>query len=344
MHTFRGFLRNGKLTTAELAQSLHAMLTGVTRYTFGGNDQELSTFREGMLALASNIHEQASPAELEASVTHALNLLRDYNERNLRFNIAHTTELKAVMRTMTETITYLSESRTRSVHQLQFMERELEQASEIDDVRLLRSRLITCLDLVREETVRLQSESQARSHEVRQQIDRSAKADEPVERFGAMDIVTGLPARRSAERALTGALSDGVEHAIAVFVVKRLSAINAKYGRGVGDEVMLRVANHFVQHLSPATFLYRWSGPALVALIAMPAAKEDIRRSWAKAAAAKQEVNLEVKQRHVFVIVETNMSFQLGSASASPEELFQKLDQFVADQADSVAEEVSLPN
>ena len=344
MHTFKGFLRNGKPTTVELAQSLHTMLTGVTRYTFGGNDEELSTFREGMLALASNIHEQATSAQLETTVTHALNLLRDYNERNLRFNIAHTTELKAVMRTMTETITYLSESRTRSVHQLQFMERELEQASQIDDLRLLRSRLITCLDVVREETVRLQSESQARSDEVRQQIDRASKAYEPPARFGAMDIVTGLPARRSAERALAEASSDGAEHAVAVFVVKRLSAINAKYGRGVGDEVMLRVANHFAQHLSSATFLYRWSGPALVALIAVPGAKEDVRRSWAKAAAAKQEVNLEVKQRHVFVVVETSMSFHLSTESASPEELFQKLDQFVADQADSVAEEVSLPN
>lgn len=338
MHTFRGFLRNGKPTAADFTRALHTMLTGVSRYTFGGAEEELTTFRESMLSLASNIHEQATHPQMEATVADALNLLRDFNERVLKFNTAHTAELKAVMRTMTETITYLSESRTRSVHQLQFMERELEQASQIDDMRLLRARLITCLDVVREETVRLQTESQARSNEVKQQIERAVKIAEPATRFGAMDVVTGLPGRRSAETALSEAIAHGPEHGVAVYVVKRLAHINMKYGRAVGDEVMLRVANHFAQHLSAATFLYRWSGPALVALIAIQGDRDEIRQSWAKAAAKKIEVNLEAKQRHVFVVVEIGMSFQSTSPSTTADELFQTLDQFVAEQSDGTPE------
>ena len=339
MTAIRGFLRNSKPATAELIHSLNNVLAGIARCTVDGRDEELSTFRESMLALASHIHEQAGNAEVDEAVTHALELLRDFNEHTLKNNSLRTGELKTVMRAMTETITFLSESRTRSVHQLQFMERELEQASEIDDIRILRTRLMTCLDVVREETIRMQAESQTRSQEVRQQIDSAAKVLEPPTRLGSMDNVTGLPARRTAETAIREVVSQGSEQAISVFVVSRLSAINAKYGRAVGDEVMLRVANHFAQHLSSATFLYRWSGPALVALIHVENNSEEIRRSWTKAAAVKQEISLEANQRSVFVMVETAMSFQLVGKQITPDELFMKLDKFVAEKADGVLHE-----
>jgi GGDEF domain-containing protein len=214
------------------------------------------------------------------------------------------------------------------------VERELEQASQIDDIRLLRARIISCLDTVREETVRLQSESAARSQEVRQQIDRAVKIADPPLRFGVMDGVTGLPGRQTAERGISDAIKLGLDHAVSVFVVGRLSQINAKYGRAVGDEVMLRVANHFAQHLSSATFLYRWSGPALVALMQVHTNPDEIKRSWAKAAAGRQEMNLEAKQRSIFVLVETSMSFQVVNSKTAVDELFRSLDQFVAAQGD----------
>ena len=337
MSSLKGLLRNGKPTAADLTRSLHTMLTGISRHTVDGREEELSTFRENMLALASQINEHAGGAEVDSTVGFALELFRDYNDRVLKTNGVRSGELKAVMRTMTETITYLSESRTRSVHQLQFMQRELEQASQIDDIRLLRARLITCLEVVQEETTRLQSESQARSDEVRQQIDRAAKIAEPPTRFGLMDSVTGLPGRRAAERAISDAISQGEEHALSVFVVNRLSAINAKYGRAVGDEVMLRVANHFAQHLSSAAFLYRWSGPALLALMHVHGNPDDIKRAWTKASSAKQEMNLESKDHSVFVVVETVMSFQLMSKATAPAILFGAVDKFVASQSDGAS-------
>jgi len=308
----------------------------MARCTVDGRDDELSGFRDSMLALAANIHDQASTAEVETTVSRALELFHDYNSRVMKFNTAHTQELKSVMRTMTETITYLSESRTRSVHHLQFVSRELEQAAQIDDIRLLRTRIMSCLDVVREETVRLQSEAVARSQEVREQIGLATTVSDapPPPRFGLMDTLTGLPSRRPAERTISETLQTGGQAAIGVFVVTRLSAINSKYGRAVGDEVMLRVANHFAQHLSPDTLLYRWSGPALVALMSVQENAEAIHRAWAKAAAIKQEISLEIKERSVFVVVEMSMSFQLADKETVLTELFNGLDRYIAEVGD----------
>jgi diguanylate cyclase (GGDEF)-like protein len=335
--TFKGFLRTGKPNPSDLTRSLHSAITGISRYTVEGRDDELASFRESMLALAANIHDQANAPEVETCVGQALELFRDYNERMLKFNLMHTDELKSVMRTMTETITYLSESRTRSVHNLQFVSRELEQAAQIDDIRLLRTRILGCLDVVKEETVRLQSEAEARSQEVREQIGRAMTAIEapPQMRFGMMDTVTGLPARRAAVKTISETMQSAGKSAIAVFVVTRLSAINSKYGRAVGDEVMLRVANHFAQHLSSDTLLYRWSGPALIALINIQDNGEAIHRAWAKASAIKQEISLETKERSVFVVVETSMSFQVITKTTVAQDLFHDLDRYVAEVGDS---------
>jgi GGDEF domain-containing protein len=330
----KGILRNGKPSPAEYTRALHTTLTGISRHTLDGREDELAAFRQGMLALASHVHEQASATEVDATVGYALDLLRDYNQRLLNFHQIQSNELKSVMRTMTETITYLSESRTRSVHQLQFMERELEQAVQIDDIRLLRSRLITCLDVVREETVRLQDESQQRSQQVRDQMDKAAKMGSPTERFGTMDAVTGLPGRRNAERSLSDALGSDKEHIVAAFVVKRLASINARYGRAVGDEVMLRASNYFAQHLSSASSLYRWNGPALVALMQVNGNAEEVRRNWTKIAGAKQEINMNVERRDVFVLVETVLFFQVLSKKTSMEDVARDLDRFVGAQSD----------
>ena len=334
MPTLKGLLRQDKPTAACLIRSLNTIINGIGRYAVDGRDDELATFRDSMLSLAARVHDQSADSVIESSVQQALDLLREFNACALRFNETHASELKMVMRTMTETITFLSESRTRSVHQLQFVERELEQASEIDDIRLLRSRLINCLDVVKEETVRLQNESVARSQEVREQIGRAANQAESSPRFGVMDVVTGLPSRRAAERTISENLQAGKPMAAAVFVVTRLSSINSRYGRGVGDEVMLRVANHFAQHLSSDTLLYRWSGPALLALINARSDQLAIQRAWAKAAAGKQEINLDVHDRSVFVVIETAMSFQIVATDISTEDLFISLDKFVADTGD----------
>jgi len=331
--TFKGFRRAGKTSTTDLVRSLHTTLEGIAHHTVDGRESELASFRERILDLARQIDEQGSPAEVDSTIASALDLLRDYNERAMKNNDLRNVELKSMMRTMTDTITFLSESRTRSVHQLQFMERELGQASQIDDIRMLRARMVKCLDVIRDETVRLQMESQTRSEEVRQQIHHATRIREPPPRFGSMDSVTGLPGRKAAESAIGEALQ-GVPHAVCAFVVTRLSAINAKYGRAVGDEVMLNVANHFAQHLSSATHLYRWSGPALVALIQVENDAEEIKRAWSKAAAVKQEISLESNQRSVFVMVETTMSFQLVQKSSLPEDLFFQLDKFVAEHGD----------
>ena len=333
--SLKGILRNGKPAAADYVRNLQTLLAGISRYTIDGREDELAAFRETLLRLSAEIREQSLTADIEKTVATSLEHLRAYNERFSTINTGKIGELKSVMRTMTETITFLSESRHRSVHQLQFVEREMEQAAQLDDIRLLRVKLNSCLEMVREETVRLQTELKDPSEAIGAQKSRPVVEVESAPRFGSMDQVTGLPSRRSAEQAISAAVSGPQDFVIALFVVNRLPGINARYGREIGDEVMLRVSNHFAQHLASSTLLYRWSGPALVALAETYGKELDIKAAWTKTASQKHEFSLESQQRSVFVMVETSVSFFSAKEAASPYDLFRTLDHAVAGYTES---------
>jgi GGDEF domain-containing protein len=335
--SLKGILRNGKPAAADYVRSLQTLLAGISRYTINGREDELAAFRETLLRLSSEIREQSPVADLDKTVAASLEHLRDYNDRFSKLNAGKIAELKSVMRTMTETITFLSESRTRSVHQLQFVERAMEQSVQLDDIRLLRSKLTSCLDIVREETVRIQTESKAHSEAVGAHLARPQTDVEPPPRFGSMDQVTGLPSRKLAEQALSDAVSGTQDFVLALFIVNRLPGINARYGREIGDEVMLRVSNHFAQHLASSTLLYRWSGPALVAIAETHGKEQDIRAAWTKTASQKHEFSLDSQQRSIFVMAETSVSFFAANAATSLQELFRALDHAVAGYTESEA-------
>ena len=75
-----------------------------------------------------------------------------YNRIAARITQAHVSELQAMLAMMTDTITFLSDSSKTGIEQLHTVERNLQKASSIGDIRVLRGRLDDCLTLVRTET------------------------------------------------------------------------------------------------------------------------------------------------------------------------------------------------
>jgi GGDEF domain-containing protein len=78
--------------------------------------------------------------------------------------------------------------------------------------------------------------------------------------------VTGLPARCFAENKLARAHAHPSDCHLALFVVKRMAAINTRFGGSQGDQVLLKVVQFLQQSLPEFEDLFRWSGCALVAL------------------------------------------------------------------------------
>lgn len=81
------------------------------------------------------------------------------------------------------------------------------------------------------------------------------------------DAVTGLPGREPAERAIHALAARDPGGYVVVLALDTLNSVNARYGRRAGDGLLRAYAEFLGRRLSPADRLFRWSGPALVAVL-----------------------------------------------------------------------------
>lgn len=90
-----------------------------------------------------------------------------------------------------------------------------------------------------------------------------------------VDSTTGLPKRSDAEaamqRTLESASETGPRSYAAIFYLHRMALTNARFGEAIGNQVMLFCSQHLATTVTRATdSLFRWSGPAFVAIIERP--------------------------------------------------------------------------
>jgi GGDEF domain-containing protein len=82
------------------------------------------------------------------------------------------------------------------------------------------------------------------------------------------DPCTGLPDWREADRAIERVVNEKREVSVAVFYVHRMNYVNARFGSVIGDKILFVCSQHLATALvRPTDALYRWKGPAFVAIL-----------------------------------------------------------------------------
>jgi GGDEF domain-containing protein len=149
--------------------------------------------------------------------------------------------------------------------------------------------------------------------------------------------VTGLATARVAEEAIQRAIEGrSQEHAV-LFCVERLASINERFGFAAGDQLLLLCSQQIAQTLDKGEHLYRWRGPALLAVLSgeyREAVASRVRRM-----APRFDHSMDFNQREVVVRVTTaQMHLRLGE-EPSLNSVRGKLDAFVASIARSYGAE-----
>jgi GGDEF domain-containing protein len=136
--------------------------------------------------------------------------------------------------------------------------------------------------------------------------------------------------RSAAEQAIAEKIEAATDCVCGVFLVNRLASINARFGRGVGEEVMLLVTERLTQHLPAGAALFRWSESALVAVADVRGDIAEVTRKFARAASMNLEKNIETEHRFVMVPITLSFTLKRLSESSSPADIFMELDRFVS--------------
>lgn len=250
----------GKLLTKKpetLMKSVKLLLSGIAGTAVETDDRPL--FQERVTSIASELPDQLEEESLHLRLNAAIDLLNAHNRSAEQRSQAQQRELRGIIAATTETIAAMSESSKCGIDQMRSLETNLEGASKVEDLRLLRHKLFACLTLVRNETIRIQMDSQRLIRSLSASVLRASSELSP-----GTDATTGLPGVVSLQKDVDAASETGEASAMAVLVLTDLAVINARFGRAAGDEILRLTTDYVRDAFSGLAQVYRGNGPSLV--------------------------------------------------------------------------------
>lgn len=147
----------------------------------------------------------------------------------------------------------------------------------------------------------------------------------------APDPLTGLPARAYAEIELSRALNESDDRYAALFIVKRLALINAKFGYKRGDQVLLKVVTHLTQSLPEFNKLFRWAPCAFLTLAPPKTTYKEMRAKLQIVELTRLAPTLEWEGRSAMIPVALDCRVISIKDFGNPSDLFLRLDSLATD-------------
>lgn len=312
----------------------HLLLEAIRLHAVEADPCDLERFRAEMAELDGRLEAVRSPEDALIVAGAAIKALEAYNHRVGRLIRAQVLELQQMVAVLTEGLERLSAGSERSLANLKDISRRVERVSTIEDIRLLKARLAECVRELEQEAARHREDSARLITHLKTEVARLSGGSGRELRF---DPVTGLAGRPEAERAIEAACAEKRHAYVAVFVVERLALVNNRFGYAAGDQLLRAFAARLRPFLRAGDALFRWSGPAFLALLEREAPEAVLEREVRHFAAQRQEEFIELQARSGLVSVTASWAilpvFQFDAAQS----VIARIDRFVAWQSESAA-------
>ena len=130
--------------------------------------------------------------------------------------------------------------------------------------------------------------------EVRDDLSKSQAKEKETRRSSLQDALTGLPNRLSFEQDLDQGLRQAKRHgwglAVLFIDIDKFKSVNDSYGHGLGDKVLVMMANRLQSFLRDEDTVSRWGGDEFVCLLLEVKQDTDVTRLAEKMASRMAEV------------------------------------------------------
>ncbi len=307
-------------TEQALMRVIQLLLQGMGLHVVEGDPDDHTEFRHEIDQILQRFEEATSTTELVVQAKSALSALEVHNRRTLSYLRLPAMELQTMVKMLTSTVGAIAASGDENVRRLRDIEKQVEFASLIEDVRLIKTRLGACLDEIRREAERQRDETGRTVEQLSQGLGGTQKAPPTT------DEATGLPARSRAEEAIAQACRDEAQAYAVAVQIDRIQIFNARFGYEVGDEILRHIAGFLRQQLHEKDLLFRWSAPTLVALLFRPHRLERVRDEVGRIMEFKYEHTVQTSSRTVLLPISARWA--VFPMMASPPLLWQKIDSF----------------
>ncbi len=276
------------------------------------------------------IVRMTSPEQILSTAAFIQRTVEAYSQGALRARRAHAEAMQKLVAVFTETVAAISTASETSVARLQELEKQIPKAATPDDLKSLTLRVSECLESVRVHTLRQRERAEQNLAQLRSQQEASSKAKSPAGAQPKMDSLSGLPLRAQAEHALDTAIQTGGHGFVVAFIIDRVHLINARFGYGVGDQILTLFREHLAEHLEEGNQLFRWTGPVFLALIDRPSLPEGVRAEMKRVTSKKLETTVQIGSRFVLLPVSSSALVISLLEAESAAAIIEQVDAFVA--------------
>jgi GGDEF domain-containing protein len=315
---------------AGLMRVIRLLIQGIALHAVEGDPVDYQSFRGDMQEQLDVVEGDPSPADLMVSVGAILKSLEGYNARTTRHLRMQGAELHHMIAMLTRTVAMLGAGSQESVVRLREIEGQLEKASAIEDVRVLKARLADCLESIRNETKRQKTDSSRTVASLQEEIRETRTRISAAGAGPVLDPTTGLPARAAAQAALAEWSLNPKPPYAGLFIVDRILLFNSRFGYEVGDRVLKAYLEELRSRLPTGDQLFRWSGPAFLVLLHRADRIEKVREQLRFLLPGKIERNFELSKRSVLLSI--SATWAVFPIAPPLEGLIEQLDSFLGSQ------------
>lgn len=305
------------------------LLDAMSNHVIRGRDADSKTFARTLEGLLRRLDEPPSAFRLleissqavEAVETHALRTSEYFREQNKHMH--------SMVTMLTETLADISGQTDVSVARLQAIEKQIEHASGLDDMRVLSASLESCLAAVREAAAQQRKGSAVTVERLRGHID--------VAQTRMAEDHTAAPSRGAADLALVPEPDVPEEEPevptisyVAVFKLQRADHIATRFGAEARNQMLSLISQTLKSVLGPSDRLLRWKGTSFVMFLNSAATIHEIRALLTEAVARTGQHYIELGKKTALISVGVDWIVFPQAQCATLDAVFAEVDSFLA--------------
>lgn len=232
-------------------------------------------------------------------------------------------ELKSIVTLLTQSLLNISHASQASASTLKSVERELAQASELTDIRMIKAKIAESLETICEEAGKQASQAASVASEL------AATATRPLA-ITERDLITGLPTVDAAKASISDRAGKGLTSWAALLFIERMETINKRFGFKAGDQMMLLFSRHIAQQLTPEDELFRWRGPMFVAILERATPAFVVSAEVRRISTSRLDYAVTLGERDIFIPITSSFSVVPITPESDLNALIDSIDEFAS--------------
>ena len=314
-------LENGDFTSSFLRVILMFLETA-SLHAVQFDPVAAASYRSSLRSVREQFEESSTVADMMLLAGKAIHTMELYNREAERFLRAHTAEMHSITGLLNEALIKSSCAGPIPSQTLRRLQKELDQASNIEEIRTLKNKMTVAISALGEEPVRPGAGSPLSS------LAQNAHLRVP----SLLDEVTGLPGLRKAEERIRELLAAGKSCYGLVLFLERMDTINKRFGFQIGDQILESFSRATQERLAPTDELFRWRGPCFLALLNRTSGFDAVRSEVSRIASARLEQAVETTDRSILLSLSRAWTLVPISPGTSVAEVVSQIDAFAAEQ------------